>query len=86
MKDTKIQIKESKHTNLFQIVKQKEGYKIVTGNYIASARTFNTITEAENYIGSKPWELIYNTIAIFRSYEKEMEKMAKQNSQNNEKN
>ena len=80
------EIKQSKHTTLFSIVKQKEGYKIVTGNFIASSRSFKTINDAENYIGTKPWELIYNTIAIFRAYEKEMEKNNIQDSKDSKEN
>lgn len=39
-------------------------YKIVIGNVIASEKTFENQTEAEKYIYSKPWKLMYATIGI----------------------
>lgn len=39
-------------------------YKIVIGNVIASEKTFKNQNEAEKYIYSKPWKLMYATIGI----------------------
>lgn len=39
-------------------------YKIVIGNVIASEKTFQNQNEAEKYIYSKPWKLMYTTIGI----------------------
>lgn len=49
----------------------KDGKVIICiGNHKASKKEFETIEEAQRYIDSKPWELIYMT-AIFASIAKE---------------
>lgn len=48
----------SKHTNLFNIVKQQDGYVITIGRNQVSQKKFANQETAEEYINSQPWELI----------------------------
>ncbi len=70
-------------TTPFTIVKiDDNGYRVAVGRYIVTEETFRTIETAEDYINSKPYELIINTILILLENEKQA-KTEKTNSQNN---
>lgn len=44
--------------------KDEHEFKIAIGDKIASIETFKTLNDAEEYIESKPWELLINLIFI----------------------
>jgi len=48
----------------FKIILHDDKYRITIGNQIVSNLGFNGITDAEEYIESKPWELIFNACAV----------------------
>ena len=48
----------------FRIVLSDECYKIVLGNQIMTSRTFETTKDAEDYLNTKPWEIIMTMCAI----------------------
>ena len=39
-------------------------FRIAINNQIISEKTFDSLAEAEKYIGSRPWELIINLIGL----------------------
>lgn len=45
----------------FAIVKRGEKFVIILATDIISTREFDTFEEAEEYIGKKPWELLWAT-------------------------
>lgn len=75
-------IKTSKNEHLYVMVKDEDGkIFIATGKWKVSEKKFNTYKEAEEYIASKPYELIYNTILVFQQLQKEKdERQNKENS------
>lgn len=66
--------KLSKHSEIFGIVKNDKKFIIVVGKYKAVKREFDTAEQAEQYIGTKPYELIFNTFQIMQDYAKETKK------------
>lgn len=60
---------EEKETNEMEFFKvrplgtEEKGYIITAGNMMASPKTFETQEEAEKYIESKPYDLIF-TLAV----------------------
>lgn len=75
------QIKHSKTDNVFTLVKDKNGIKIVIGNYQVSKKSFKTWNDAEMYIEKKPYELLINVSSLFASL---TIKNLKQNENNEE--
>jgi len=73
------QMRVSKHSDVFTLVKQNNGIIIVVGEFKVSEKTFSNFEEAEQYIATKPYKLIFNTFQIFMHYAKE-----KQNNAGNE--
>lgn len=71
----------SKHDEIFHIVWNNEtnSYYIVVGEFKISEKQFKKIQDAENYIASKPYKLIFNTFQILMYY---AEKNKKDNTQN----
>lgn len=65
------QMRVSKHSDVFTLVKQNNGIIIVVGEYKVCDKTFTNFNEAENYIASKPYKLIFNTFQIFMHYAKD---------------
>lgn len=60
------QFRKSKVCEYFAIVKdEKDKYNICAGQYKVSEKSFDTIDQAERYIGYKPYEIICNLIALF---------------------
>lgn len=71
--------KQSKIDPLFNLVKdEQDKVNIVVGNYRVSRKTFDTFKQADEYIGTKPYELIFNTTCVL------IEQNFKQNESNNE--
>lgn len=68
----------SKHDDIFAIVKDKEKFIICVGEYKAVNKEFETVKDAETYIGTKPYKLIFNTFQILQNYAK------KENTKQNE--
>ena len=66
--------KRSNVAPIFGIVKQGKAYKIVMGNYLVSMKEFKSIKDAEDYIGTRPWDLIYTTILISIEYADKIQK------------
>lgn len=57
--------KVSKHDPIFHLVKDEQGkVNIIVGNYRVSQGKFDTFEQAENYIGTKPYELIFTTCNV----------------------
>lgn len=57
--------KFSKHDQIFHLVKDKEGkINIIVGNYRVSQKKFDSFEQAEEYIGTKPYELIFTTCNV----------------------
>lgn len=77
------QMKRSK-TECFYFVKNEEGkIVIVCAGMQASRKTFDTFEQAEKYVNSKPYELIFNTFSImFKLYEDEKDKTTKETAEN----
>ena len=51
----------------FSIVgSEQKGYTIVIGTYCVKKETFKTMQEAKDYIATKPWELIFVGVNVFR--------------------
>lgn len=71
----------SKHSDIFTLVKQADGIIIVVSEFKIYEKTFNDFKEAENYIATKPYKLIFNTFQIIMHYEKTKEN-AQENSAN----
>ena len=55
----------------FAAVKQKDGWRIVIGNMIASPLVFVSKEEAEEYVNEKHWELLWTmTVWIINNQDK----------------
>lgn len=63
-KTDKTTYKPSKE-EMFAMVKTDKGIIIVCGKYKVSNKIFKTWVEAENYIASKPYEIIVNVSVLF---------------------
>ena len=81
VKDVKTEqkIKKSKNTSMFMLAKEGDKVIIVMGNYKASEKTFDTFEQADEYIATKPYELILNMCLIHKQYEKIYEEQNKKN-------
>ena len=73
---TKQVVYNCRGNNIFKIALHEEQFIIVMGNYMASDKRFDKIEDAEEYIESKPYELILNMTLIHNIYEKENKKIA----------
>lgn len=50
---------------MFAGVKTNEGIIITCGKYRVSAKTFKTFEEANEYVASKPYEILINVSVLF---------------------
>ena len=67
-------IQQSKHAQHLYIVQDEDKKFVITmGKYIVSNKKFDNIKEAENYIATKPYEILVNQTQIIMHYEKENE-------------
>lgn len=59
------QVMQSKHANFLAIVKnEKQKFSICAGPWKIVEREFNEPRQAEEFIGTKPYELIFNLISL----------------------
>lgn len=59
------EVKKAETDSIFTLVKDKDGVKICIGNYLISKNIFKTWKDAENYLKSKPYEIIINAACLF---------------------
>lgn len=67
--------KSMKVKELFGIVpmnEEEKSFTIVLPGGRATMKEFETVEEAENYIGNYPWDLIASVVAYIVKHEKEM--------------
>lgn len=81
-----LNFKLSKNSEIFGIVKNDKKFIIVVGQYKAVKKEFDTIGQAEQYIGTKPYELIFNTMQIMFDYAKEAKKQTSKKTSKDTKN
>lgn len=77
MKDKAItkQVVKKATAGMFMIVNTPNNkHIIVMGNYRVSEKEFDTFEDANEYVNSKPYEIILNMVLIHQIYEKEHEK------------
>lgn len=53
---------------------EDDKYLISLGNQVVSEEEFNNLNDAEFYIESKPWDLIFNSIVYLFDYLDEVKK------------
>lgn len=70
------QMQKSKHDDVFLLVKQGKKVIITVGEFKAHDREFDTIEQAEQFIASKPYKLIFNTFQILSHYAEKSKKTA----------
>lgn len=66
--------KVHQYLQVFTIVERNGNFNIAVGNKIITKKTFISIEDAENYIDSKPWELIVNATCCIYDLSKEINK------------
>lgn len=59
---------------IFTIAEKDDKFYILVQNYVVSEKTFDTLKQADNYIKSKPWELIINVTSLTQKIIKQNEK------------
>ena len=79
-----ISILESKHTDVLKIAKvAKNTFIIICGDARMTNKEFKTKADAEQYIGTKPYELLINlmfyTMQKIMQHKKEEKQPAKEN-------
>lgn len=57
--------KVSETDNLFNLIKTKEGIVITAGKFKVSNKNFKTYKDAEEYLQSKPYEILINVAVLF---------------------
>lgn len=70
------------NNELFMIVNKEDNYYVGILNHLISKRTFKSPEEAQEYIDSKPWELIFNVAGVIAEYAID-EKMAEKTNNTN---
>lgn len=70
--------RHSKVEEMFNLVKTDKGIIITCGKYKISMKSFKTWKEAENYIASKPYEILIN-VSVLMCKLNENEKEQKEN-------
>lgn len=50
--------------DLFNIFNNEERWYIALGNQVVTRKTFASREEAQHYVDCKPWELIFNSVAV----------------------
>lgn len=69
---TEQMFQQSKVEKVFSLVKDENGkVRIVMGNMLASRKEFDTFKQADEFIGTKPYELIFNGVEILMRYKNE---------------
>lgn len=82
-----MQVKQSKIEPVFNLVSEEgKNVKIVMGNNVVSEKTFDSENDADNYIQSKPYELIFNACILFAQWTIKDNSHVKEKSNDKEKN
>ncbi len=71
--------KQSETDELFAFAKTKEGVIILIGKYKVSSKTFKNFEDAEEYIKSKPYEILINVTMLMTKLQ-DNEKETKENN------
>lgn len=66
----------------FSLAKIENKIRIVVGNNVVSNKSFDTFKQAEQYIGTKPYELILNTSLLMFKQMQDYEKTIKKTKKN----
>lgn len=56
---------------LFAFIKKDKKINICLGGYKVCRKTFDTYKQAEEYLATKPWEIIINAAALFNHKQQE---------------
>ena len=59
------QVKKAKTDSMFTLVKKDEKVKIAIGNYQVSKKEFDTFNQADQYLATKPYEILINVTCLF---------------------
>lgn len=65
--EPEVKVVESTKTHqydIFTVVEHNGNFLIALGNQIVSKQKCSSLDEAQNFINSKPWELILNATAV----------------------
>lgn len=69
------QFRVSKNEKIFALVKNENGKVVVcAGGYAVSERQFDTFEQADQYIATKPYEIIINLFYILNKKNNETDK------------
>ncbi len=71
--------KQSESDELFAFAKTEEGVIILIGKYKVSSKTFNNFKDAEEYLKSKPYEILINVTMLMTKLQ-ENEKESERNN------
>lgn len=67
------QFRASKTDKIFGLAKDKNGkVQIILAGFVVSSKKFDTFDQADKYIGTKPYEIILNSIYVMiKQHEKD---------------
>lgn len=71
---TQINSQKVHQYGLFNIVDHDGEFLVAVGNQIVSRVKCNSLMQAQSYIDSKPWEVIFNISAMFAKLNNEQSK------------
>lgn len=69
--------KQCECDELFAFAKTKDGIVVLCGKFKVSSKTFKTYEEAEEYVKSKPYEILINVAVLMVKLQLEQEKETK---------
>lgn len=74
----------------FKVLQHNNEFKIILGNQIVSAKVFDNLQMAKDYINTKPWELITSLSAyiveqfnFYQNEQRELKEFAQETQENN---
>lgn len=74
---------QSKNDKMFYFVKDKEGkIHICVGGYAVTEKTFDKFEQAEQYVGTKPWDIIVNVCYLILNKKAENHETKNEDPQN----
>lgn len=59
------QVRKSKTDSMFTLVKKDGKVRIAIGNYQVSTKVCDTFSQAEQYLATKPYEILVNVTCLF---------------------
>ena len=80
---TLFEVKEVKDTLFTLVKKENEPVMIVIGDTVATAKTFESYEDAEEYINSKPYDLINISCYMFSNHVTRMQNLQADKTQGN---